>query len=142
MTNETQWLKDVCVHQRDSARRLGTDSVGSNMAAGNHVPPASAAPIKPCRRKRQPPPKWWHRLVCCCGPGKKDRPSRRVTYDEDQLQRDLQERGVLYGTQTIDEVSTPFLLYDSHVSRTEGAVIEVAEDAMPRTAVTAHALKS
>eukprot|EP00446_Apocalathium_sp_SHHI-4_P072709 CAMPEP_0177559442 /NCGR_PEP_ID=MMETSP0369-20130122/70838_1 /TAXON_ID=447022 ORGANISM="Scrippsiella hangoei-like, Strain SHHI-4" /NCGR_SAMPLE_ID=MMETSP0369 /ASSEMBLY_ACC=CAM_ASM_000364 /LENGTH=668 /DNA_ID=CAMNT_0019046171 /DNA_START=29 /DNA_END=2038 /DNA_ORIENTATION=+ len=50
-----------------------------------------------------------------------------VSWDEVGIEKDMGERGVLYGTQTIDDAPTPFLLYDSHMSRAEGAVIEVGE---------------
>jgi hypothetical protein len=37
----------------------------------------------------------------------------RVKFDEDGIAVDYAERGVLYGTQTIDQVETPYIYYDS-----------------------------
>lgn len=74
----------------------------------------------------------WHRVVTCCSGRSSDfvvrtnRPAS-VSWDEVGIEKDMGERGVLYGTQTIDDAPTPFLLYDSHMSRAEGAVIEVGE---------------
>eukprot|EP00428_Durinskia_dybowskii_P031179 CAMPEP_0170244432 /NCGR_PEP_ID=MMETSP0116_2-20130129/21996_1 /TAXON_ID=400756 /ORGANISM="Durinskia baltica, Strain CSIRO CS-38" /LENGTH=153 /DNA_ID=CAMNT_0010495295 /DNA_START=20 /DNA_END=480 /DNA_ORIENTATION=+ len=43
------------------------------------------------------------------------------------IAKDMGERGVVYGTQPIDDTPTPFLLYDSHMSRAEQAVVEISE---------------
>jgi hypothetical protein len=46
---------------------------------------------------------------------KKSTPSikPRVKFDEEGIAVDYAERGVLYGTQTIDQVETPYIYYDS-----------------------------
>merc|ERR1719382_916639 len=89
---------------------------------------SSTAGKKPCLRKKRPPPAWWHRYVlCCCTTKEKAQPARRVTYDEVQIRQQSEEAGVLYATEKIPEVPTPFLLYDSHLSRTDNAVVEIGE---------------
>lgn len=50
-----------------------------------------------------------------------------MSWDETQIDKDLQERGVLYGTQKIDDMPTPFLLYESQMSRAEHAIVEISE---------------
>lgn len=71
------------------------------------------------------------RVATCCWEtrasdfeSRKNAPNR-ITWDEAGIQKDMGERGVLYGTQTIDDPPTPFLLYDSHMSRAEQAVVEI-----------------
>merc|ERR1719174_2896941 len=70
--------------------------------------------------------------TCCSGKPvpqyevRRNRPGR-ITWDENKIETDTRERGVLYGTMTIEDAPTPFLLYDSQMSRAEGAVVEIGE---------------
>merc|ERR1719198_1298587 len=90
-------------------------------------------------KRRQPVSRvqrWWHQMVTFCCPGQAARTAwhggpagrRSVVFDEAHIERDQQERGVVYGTQTIEETPTPFLLYDSQMSRAEQAIVEVGEN--------------
>mmetsp|Transcript_32577 Transcript_32577/g.89888 ORF Transcript_32577/g.89888 Transcript_32577/m.89888 type:complete len:178 (+) Transcript_32577:61-594(+) len=77
------------------------------------------------RKRRKEPSTWWSslkRLALCCS---NDAPRRRVTWDEANISVHLAQRGVLYGTQEIPEQPTPFLVYDSKMSRADHAIIEV-----------------
>merc|ERR1712129_158736 len=93
-----------------------------------------SAMARPSLRKKK---SVWQRYVeevvtCCSGKSfspfkaRWNRPSG-ITFDEVVIEAHKDERGVVYGTQKIDEPETPFLLYDSQMSRAEHAVVEVGE---------------
>merc|ERR1719229_471541 len=70
--------------------------------------------------------------TCCSKPvplyaSRRNRPEK-ISWDEHCIEKHMDERGVLYGTMQIEDAPTPFLLYDSNMSRADGAVVEVGEN--------------
>lgn len=84
-------------------------------------------------RKRKPPPRLTtlQRLasICCTiDPEAKEerrRSLRHISWDEKNITQHFAERGVLYATMVIDEGTTPFLQYDSRMSRDGHEITEV-----------------
>mmetsp|Transcript_30976 Transcript_30976/g.89510 ORF Transcript_30976/g.89510 Transcript_30976/m.89510 type:complete len:228 (+) Transcript_30976:101-784(+) len=105
------------------------------MAAGN--------PRAALRRRKSKVERCLYSFVTCCsGREQSDFVSRsncpnRISWDEAGIKKDMGERGVLYGTQTIPDASTPFLLYDSQMSRAEQAVMEINENGKAQVDIVA-----